>query len=96
VAGIFERVVAVDRDHRSGVAGDGDDPALVIGEERASVGAVRAFVPEQGIVGSRAVDVAADDRARPRELRDEIVAVVEELGGSRRNARDWNRRPSGS
>jgi hypothetical protein len=81
------RIVAVDRDRVAGGIGYRDDRALVIDEERPAVGVGGTFVPEQGFVGGRSVDVAPDDRARRGEFGQQPFAVVEELGDSRTAAR---------
>src|SRR5688572_22344767 len=51
-------VTGLDREPVADGVGDGDDRALVVGEQASAAGDGRAFVPEDGVVGSGAVDVA--------------------------------------
>ena len=59
----------------------------MVGVEAAAVAERAAFVPHYRIVGADAVDVAPEHVPRAVIFGDQLVAVVEELGGARASAR---------
>ena len=74
-------VVGVGLDQRARRIGDGDDAALLVGEEVAAGGQRGSFVPGDGIVDPGAMDVAAQDNSRRVIFGDELVAVVDQPSG---------------
>ena len=70
-------VIGVDRELSARGIGDGDDRAVVVGDEIAPHhgGDRRALIPEEGRVGPRPVDIAAEERSS-LIFGDERVAVI--------------------
>lgn len=59
----------------------------MIGLQRAALGEVRAFIPQDRVIRAQPMDVAPEQRAGAAVFRHQLVAVIEELRGARRAAR---------
>jgi hypothetical protein len=72
-------VVGVDSDQRAAAVGSRDHAPALVGGNKPAVGASRAVVPDQQLVGVVAAHVALADDRRRHLGEDDLVAVVDEL-----------------